>query len=146
MKGNVPIRPQAQVPSTPSFRRAGLFRVGLLVCGMAVVLLAGCEQEEIHSYTARKDPNEQQTAGPDRVTMLAALFPQGDTAWSFKVMNSIDVVPDYKKDFASFINSIQLTGKEDEPLKWKAPEGWKYEKGNGLRFGTFRFGPAEHPL
>src|SRR5262249_49367472 len=110
------------------------------------LLSAGCQQDEITSYTVPKDPAEQQEAGPDKVAMLAAFFPQGDAAWSFKLMGPVEVVPEHKKDFAKFVNSVRLTGKNDDPFKWTVPEGWKFEKGNAVRYGTFRFGPPDNPL
>src|SRR5262245_64782006 len=96
-----------------------------LVCGWAACLLAGCypKEDAIATYSAPRDE-------PDvRVRLLAAVIPQTEKTWFFKLSGPRDAVGKEQDRFASFVQSVKFTGKSDPPLTWTTPDGWKQESG-----------------
>lgn len=94
-----------------------------LLCGLAVLLLAGCQDDEIRRYSVPKPP--ELPAPPATVRLLAAIVPQAEQTWFFKLQGPIEVVDQQAPVFDRFIHSVRFTGKADEPAQWTLPDGWK---------------------
>lgn len=65
--------------------------------------------------------------------MLAAIVPQGQQAWFFKVIGSPQELEQHAEPFKSLIQSIRF--EEDKP-QWELPAGWQSNPGSGMRFAT----------
>jgi hypothetical protein len=92
-----------------------MFAAGLL-------FLAGCEKDEIRSYSVPKAPTESNAT---KVRLLAAIFERGKEQWFFKLLGPDDEVSKQEEAFKTFIGSVRFTGKADSPVTWTVPEGWK---------------------
>ncbi len=94
----------------------------LFLLAAGLLFMAGCEKDEIHSYTVPKPAPETFDA---KVRLLAAIFEPGKEQWFFKLLGPADAVGKQEEAFKTFIGSVRFTGKEDSPATWKVPEGWK---------------------
>jgi hypothetical protein len=110
----------------------------LLAAGL--LALAGCEKEEIQTYTVPQPAPETYQA---RVRLLGAILENGQEQWFFKLAGPLDEVAKHKGEFNAFVESVRFTGKAESPVEWKAPAGWELEKSpaGGLRYATFHLGP-----
>jgi hypothetical protein len=122
------------IPPSPT-RWACLLAAGLLC-------LAGCDRDEVHSYTVPRPAPESYEA---KVRLLAAVFEDGRDQWFFKLVGPTAEVEKHAKDFASFVESVRFTGKADPLVEWKVPAGWEKQAARQLRYATFTLGPGGKP-
>jgi hypothetical protein len=118
----------------------------LFACGMALAMLAGCrEQEAIRHYQAAK-PDTSQDAKANKVRLLAAIVPQPDRTWFFKLTGPIPEVQEHEAEFRQFMDSVRFTKNPEQPVTWTMPQGWRHEPGKGFRYATFLIGPKEQAM
>lgn len=134
----------------PPPRSHSVFPIWLLLGAFGLLGVWGCgEQSQIQEYTLPKDNASEQTApaedGPMVPTrMVAAMIPQGQKTWFFKVMGPAEVVQPQVEKFEALVRSVNFT--EGDSPSWKLPEGWTQEgAGGGLRFATLKI-PTDPPL
>ena len=109
--------------------------------------LAGCgDVEQIHSYKAPKELPSGVADRPATDRMLAAIIPQADKAWFFKLTGPLDEVAALEERFNTFIQSIELPADAAGLPRWELPEGWKALPGSGLRAATIEIPSDEKPL
>lgn len=114
------------------------------LCSLMAVCLAGCQGDEIQRYQVPKPETYPEPEA--KVRLLAAIFPAKDQTWFFKFMGPSAAVKEHQAAFDRFVRSVRFTDREDEPITWTLPEGWKYERGKDpLTYGTFRFGTPDKP-
>jgi hypothetical protein len=123
--------------------------VALFILGLSLATILGCQKDEISHYQVPRleiplQPKQAGASGPLR--MITAIFPQPDRTWFFKLTGLPEEVDKHKGEFEHFLQSVRFTKKGNPPVTWTVPEGWHREAGAGLRFASFRFGTAEHPL
>ncbi len=114
----------------------------LLLPFLAPLLLAvsGCgPQDGIETYQVEKSPahettNANQQAAPQS-RMLAAVVPQGNKAWFFKVVGPLAAIDRHRDEFLQFLGSLKL--KADKNPDWQTPDGWQEGPGSGMRAATF---------
>jgi hypothetical protein len=75
--------------------------------------------------------------------MLAAILPDGDRAWFFKVVGPLEAVNKRADEIDHFFASIRGGG--DRPT-WSLAADWKEEQGSGMRAATIRIPEANRPL
>jgi hypothetical protein len=68
--------------------------------------------------------------------MLAAIVPDGDRAWFFKVVGSVEAMNKRTDEINKFFESIRVGG--GERPGWTLPADWKEEQGTGMRAATIR--------
>lgn len=114
-------------------------RIGALLAGLALALLAGCKDETIERYQVPRPPQQR---------LLGAIIPRGERTWFFKLVGPQDVVDKHAAEFRQFIQSLSFPEKGRQPIAWRVPEewGWREEPGEKLRYATFKIGPREDPL
>src|SRR5215472_11550644 len=114
-------------------------RIGALLAGLTLAILAGCKEETISRYQVPKPP-------PQR--LLGAIIPHGRQTWFFKLVGPQPVVDKHAEEFKEFINSVRFPDKGKEPIIWTVPQegGWREEAGSGHRYVTFKLGPTDAPL
>ncbi len=145
----MPIRKPRPTTASPagasSSTAAAAWRVGLLlpflrlrfrlVVIAALVAFAGCEKEGIQHYRAPK---------PILYRLLAAIVPQGDKFWFFKLSGPEDAVAEHKQEFDAFLDSLAFPA--DKPPTWKLPAGWRDGEADPMRVATLLLGPNDDPL
>jgi hypothetical protein len=104
----------------------------------ALLALAGCERDEIRSYTARRAAPD---AGEAKVRLVAAVFENNGRQWYFKLLGPVDQVSKHAEDFARFLASLRFSDKPGEPVAWEVPAGWKKGPPAPLRYASFVLGP-----
>jgi hypothetical protein len=111
----------------------------------ALAAVVGCSpQAEIAHYSVPKEvvPKETQrqivpasTPGEATDRMLAAVLPDGDRAWFFKVTGPIAAVEAQSKAIADFFGSVRVAPGKPHP-NWTLPAGWQAQAGSGMRAAT----------
>lgn len=108
--------------------------------GLVLLLLAGCQQDEITRYRAPRIEKPQNR-------LLGAIIPHGEKTWFVKLAGPDKTVADQQTSFRAFVSSIRFPDKGELPVTWKAPEGWRPVKSDKPgRFATLHAGPEDHPL
>jgi len=110
-----------------------------LAVGIAALLSAGCQSEDITTHTvAKPDP---------KVRLLAVMLPHKERVWFFKLEGPIEKVDAHADEFTAFYQSIRFADKDGEPT-WELPKGkdWHEEEGGGLRKKTIRIGDKSEDL
>ena len=89
-------------------------RNGLMIlCGVAALLLLGCQQDEVRSYRVPK---------PEATRLLAVIIPHGDRTWFFKLMGPASQIDEQKGTFDQFVRSVRFTDRADAPITWTVPK------------------------
>jgi hypothetical protein len=119
----------------------------LFVLG-AAALLGGCQKDDIESYTVPKALTADLGLPTERpkLRMLAALIPQGQHTWFFKLQAPEDDVAAHQQEFDRLLQSIRFADRADGPITWTTPPGWRREAGNQMRYATLRPESNEHPV
>lgn len=121
----------------------------LLLASLLILLLAGCDNAEIRTYTIPKQSAvyaANHVEGPDR--MLAALIPSQGRGWFFKLSGLKEPVGEQNQAFREFLTSVRFDQKSGDP-QWDLPEGWVRKPGgggSGMRFATLEIGADSDPL
>ncbi|HUG17568.1 MAG TPA: hypothetical protein VMM56_01225, partial [Planctomycetaceae bacterium] len=104
----------------------------------------GCESEQIHTYDAPKMKIAERPADPpprsvpaEPTQMLAAILPQGEQTWFFKLTAPPEQAVAIREVFAKFVASTRF---ENGTPSWEIPADWKEEPGRPMRFTTYRIG------
>ena len=110
----------------------------------ALVCFTGCEKiQPIVTYTVPTKVPDQFREQSQR--MLAAMVPDGDQVWFFKVMGPEDAVGLVAKEFRSFVQSIRI--EDGVPQLSSLPEGWKRSGGNRpMRFASININTPSKQL
>jgi hypothetical protein len=105
-----------------------------MIFGLTAWILPGCqEQEEIRRYQVPK--SEQ-----PKVRLLAAIYPQSENTWFFKLLGPENAVAENENAFHTFIHSVRFPGNGKEEIEWTIPNGWREEKPVPPRYASFRIG------
>jgi hypothetical protein len=127
----------------PFLRRAAFLVLG---CTLAV-LPAGCQEEEGITRrvvpTPKAVPQEVKAEANLKVRLLAAIVPDRNDSWFFKLLGPVGTVGEKQKAFEDFLQTVRLTNDANKPITWTLPAGWKQEPGNQFRYATLRLGPDE---
>ncbi|MCA9158924.1 MAG: hypothetical protein KDA72_11385, partial [Planctomycetales bacterium] len=106
----------------------------LAVCSAAILAFAaGCSEDtSIRKYRVAKKETQRTTAAPNIGStaapvkdqlMLAAIVPNKDFAWFFKLTGDPEVVLKSDPEFRSIVKSVAFDG-SGQPT-WKLHEGWQ---------------------
>jgi hypothetical protein len=134
--------------------------IRLLGCALiaACATAIGCRPaEQIQSYDVPKESSPAvvaaspatgpaataSTAAMDR--MLAAILPDGDRAWFFKVTGPTDLVDAHADEFETFLASVRLAPGKPHP-DWQLPKDWQAGPGSAVRAATLLIPTDTKPL
>lgn len=117
------------------------------ILGWALVasslLAVGCRpSEQIEAYDVAKESKPRVApaaaeAGPATDRLLAAVLPDGDRAWFFKVTGPINEISPLASQIGEFFASIRPARGKPHP-DWTLPENWRVEEGAGMRAATIQ--------
>jgi hypothetical protein len=110
-----------------------------LVCGLAAIFVAGCQNDEIRSYQVPRIEAPKREA-----RMLAAILRNDDRTWYFKLTGPVQAVGEHKEEFQRFVQSSRFSDSPDQPLSWsQVPEGWRRAPNSEIAYATFNLVPDE---
>ena len=134
-------------------------RMGFVLLTGYSLLAVGCKpREEIRCYQVPKpnttaalraghssvSPQETETdAKSDSDRLLAAVVPQGNKVWCFRLAGPRDSIAPQAEAFRALLRSLQFT---DGKPQWKLPEGWRAGPGSIIRFATLEIDSAGQKL
>ncbi|MBC8355790.1 MAG: hypothetical protein H8E66_27760 [Planctomycetes bacterium] len=105
----------------------------------SLVTICGCHPpDEISRYQIAR------ANSPHR--MLAAIVPQGDREWFFKLTGANEAVANQTDNFTAFLKSIQFGEGDEADPQWELAEGWTQEPGKDMRFATIKIAADEQEL
>jgi len=113
-----------------------------LVLGTLCIVLVGCKpQEQITTHTTPRTSPPRQPLDPAVVAKqldhtLAAILPQGEKAWFFKLVGSATAVDRQRDVIVSFLASVTLNESAEKPPTWQLPEGWEEKPASEMRLAT----------
>ena len=114
---------------------------GMLLVGVA--LLSGCgKPEQVTSYTVPTHESlqtkeflaESAKRKPQPARMIAAIVPQGESLWFFKLQGPPDAVQARGEEVREFLKSLKFSS-DDKP-EWTLPATWTETPGNANRHAT----------
>ncbi|MEO2048594.1 MAG: hypothetical protein ABGX16_18725 [Pirellulales bacterium] len=116
---------------------------------MGGLIGVGCRpQEKIATY--RVDETSSRAAvDVDRLAgqldhLLAAVVPQGNKAWFFKLVGPQAAIDRHRDEFLQLLGSLRMnTGKNPS---WQIPSGWQEKPASGMRAATFTIDDLSGPL
>jgi hypothetical protein len=118
----------------------GQFLGRSVLVGLAVLVLAGCQSDEITRYRVTRPEKKLNR-------FLGAIIPHGNKTWFVKLTGPEKAVAAEEKRFHQFVASIRFPAAGKSEIAWNAPEGWRQEPGQRQgRFATLQVGPEDHPL
>jgi hypothetical protein len=129
------------LPASAPFGSMTIRILGWALVAMSL-LAVGCQQsEQIEAYPVPKESKPRvapaAAAGPATDRMLAAVLPDGDRAWFFKVTGPINEIGPIAGQVGEFFTSIRPAPGKPRP-DWKLPESWQIEEGSGMRAATIQ--------
>jgi hypothetical protein len=77
--------------------------------------------------------------------MLAAILPDGQRAWFFKVVGPIATIDPLEKPITDFFATIRPADSAQRPV-WSLPAGWTEQSGKAMRAATIVIPGAGKPL
>ena len=135
---------------SPNFKKLKSTDCLVLWLPTAVLLLAnGCRpQDKITTYRLDKSPPSE-AVDVDRLAeqqdrMLAAVVPEGNKAWFFKLVGPLAVIDRHRDEFLQLLGSLKLN--TDTHPGWQAPAGWQEKPASGMRAATFAIADPSGPL
>lgn len=108
-------------------------RPSVAILWIALTVVLGCHRDEpIVTYRVPTKLPDALEAEPKR--MLAAMIPQGDQSWFFKIMDNRSLMEPIAEPFKAFVENV--TFKNGEPDLSELPEGWRLGGKPAMRFAT----------
>src|ERR1700739_3174762 len=96
LPGTIPLCSRSRMATTTRPGR----RIGALLAGLPLAILAGCKEETSERYRVPKPPQQR---------LLGAILPHGDRTWFFKLLGPEDAVEKHAKEFKQFVHSVRFT-------------------------------------
>lgn len=116
---------------------------------LAVATLGCRREEEIHSYVIPKEtvvrPVATTAPGEPTDRMLAAILPDGDKAWFFKIVGPVAAIDARADDIQKFFTSIRPAAGKPVP-SWELSGGWSSQPASGMRAATILVPTPTKPL
>ena len=115
------------------------------------IFLLGCKpQEEIRSYTTARTspprkPIDAELAASLLDHTLAAIMPQGDKAWFFKLAGPAKAIERNREAFLKFLSTVKLADNPAETPDWQIPEQWQEKPASEMRVATLVISNAQGP-
>ena len=116
------------------------------------VLLPGCKpQETVEVYTLPRKTAPRKPLDATEVAnlldhTLAAIVPQGDKAWFFKLAGPAPAIDRQRKAFLTFLSTVKLGEDSAETPTWKTPEEWQTRPASEMRVATLVIPDEQGPL
>jgi len=137
----------------PMFKR---FSCVLAILPLAIlssaIFLPGCKpQEQVKVYTiprttAPREPLDAAVVASLLDHTLAAMVPQGERAWFFKLAGPAKAIDRHREAFLEFLATVKLAEDAAETPTWKIPESWQEQPASKMRVATLVISDAQGPL
>ena len=126
--------------------RSAARRGAFLWAAMALVS-GGCRPEAaIRTYTVPKESPPLTLASAESTDrMLAAVLPDGERAWFFKVVGPQAAIDAQAETIESFFASVRRAAGKPLP-DWQLPAGWQQQGPSGMRAATLQIPNDTKPL
>ncbi|MCA9133757.1 MAG: hypothetical protein KDA45_11405 [Planctomycetales bacterium] len=119
----------------------------LLAVGLILGAVGGCSEDtSIRQYRVAKSDSQRapavaQEAAPAKAQqMLAAIVPNKDSAWFFKLTGDPEKVAENREPFKRIVNSVEF-GASGDP-SWTLAEGWDEQRLSGITFANLTHSAA----
>jgi len=112
------------------------------VITLLLLFCVSCEKPEgVSSYTVERDsssrpPTDYAAVARSLDHTLAAILPQKDQAWFFKLAGPAPAVERRRDDFVAFLKTVAPATKAGEPPTWQLPDGWEEQGPTRMRAAT----------
>jgi len=116
---------------------------------LAWTVTVGCQRgEEISTYTTPRQgpprpPIDYAAFARQLDHTLAAILPQGDRAWFFKLAGPAPAIDRRRADFLQFLTTVSPAKSPADPPTWQLPEGWQEKPSTSEFIATVLVMPDE---
>ncbi|WP_338020175.1 hypothetical protein [Rhodopirellula sp. P2] len=119
----------------PDFcRTSGVSIIASLMCLGWLSVLAGCSQEA-PIITYQVPTTMPAVLAAEDTRMIAAILPQKDQAWFFKIMGRESAVDSIEDTFREFVENIEF--EDGKPNLDSVPADWRKGADKAMRFASF---------
>ena len=117
---------------------------------LSLLVFIGCDNSQVQSYRVPKEkvatPAVLSTSSGDTghgglQQMFAAILPQGEQFWFFKVSDDEHFLAPIKPQIVDFLKSVVF---EDGQPSWTLPAGWNQQPGSNMRYATLVISDDSH--
>lgn len=127
--------------------------IRILGCSLVAAWLAaiGCRRaEQIDAYRVPKETpptasGAKANSSQPTDRMLAAVLPDVDHAWFFKVTGPLAEFDSHAERIREFLTSVRLAAGKPHP-DWQLPENWQEQPGSDMRVATLLIPAGAKPL
>jgi hypothetical protein len=118
-----------------------------LVAGMALLVLAGCGEEGVTTYTVpkEKEPPAPEVARDPGRRLLGAIVPRDKATWFFKLTGPDAAVAAQAEAFQKFLESVRFPA-AGKVIDWTKPDDWAEGPDKPGRYATLLVGPQKLEL
>jgi len=116
------------------------------------IFLPGCKpQEEVRTYTLPRTSAPSKPVDAEVIAglldhTLAAIVPQGNKAWFFKLAGPAQAIDRHRDAFLEFLSTVKLADKPAETPAWQIPEPWQEKPASEMRVATLVIPDEQGPL
>jgi len=125
---------------------------GALVACLPLLLILGCKpKDEVRVYTVPRASEPRKSLDAEVVASrldhtLAAMVPQGERAWFFKLAGPAKAIDRHRETFFDFLSTVTLAEDATETPTWEIPESWQEQPASKMRVATLVISDAQGPL
>lgn len=123
-----------------------------LILALVMSISVGCQRQDgISTYTTEHEsdsrlPTDYGSLAQRLDHTLAAILPQGDQAWFFKMAGTAPAVERRRDDFLAFLKTVAPATTAGAPPSWQLPEGWEEKEASQMRVATLVVPDDDSPL
>ncbi|NOY29009.1 MAG: hypothetical protein GXP28_02180 [Planctomycetes bacterium] len=125
---------------------------GALVACLLLLLTLGCKpKDEVRVSTVPRaseprEPLDAEVVASRLDHTLAAMVPQGERAWFFKLAGPAKAIDQHREAFFDFLATVTLAEDATETPTWKIPDSWQEQPASNMRVATLVISNEQGPL
>ncbi len=117
-------------------------RQALILSLPLLLICVACQPtEQISTYEVERTTPPLAAFDPQEVAdqldhTLAAMVPQGETVWFFKLTGKGSAIDRHREEFTKFLTGLKPSESSDKPVKWDLPKDWTERGPSEMRLAT----------
>jgi hypothetical protein len=131
---------------SPLIRMTATWALRFFSAGIIVLGINGCHtSDDVTQTTEPRAAPSKPKSGDVPTRILGGIAPQEnhEGSWFFKMMGPTEAVSAQEKAFDSFLASVKFNDRDEKPVTWTLPEGWREGPRRAGRYATILAGPID---
>jgi hypothetical protein len=124
----------------------------VLILALLLISTVGCQEREgitshnVERESASRKPTDFAAVAQQLDHTLAAIVPQGDQAWFFKMAGPAPAMERHRDEFLAFLKTVSPASTAGSPPSWQLTEGWEEKGPSPMRVATLVVPDDARPL